>query len=115
MLPSCRVVISKLIKRKDYSKANKVNEEVNQLINEQNVLQIDNSNIKENHLGKRGLHLNDKGNTILAGNILNKIRDLYWCDINEFDIDFSILDNSFCEPQTNSVNIDKSMIYILTR
>ena len=77
MLPNGRVVIRKLIKRKDNSDANQINEEVNQLINMENVIQIDNNNINENHLGKRGLHLNDKGNAILAGNILKKLRDLY--------------------------------------
>ena len=78
MLPNCTVIISKLVKRKDNKIANKTNEEVNQLINSQtDVIQIDNSNIKEIHLGKRGLHLNEKGNAILARNILNKLRDMY--------------------------------------
>ena len=97
MLPNGKVVISKLIKRKDNSDANQINEEVDQLINVENVIQIDNNNINENHLGKRGLHLNDKGNAILAGNILNKLRDLYWYDFDELD--------KFCKPQTKSVNV----------
>ena len=62
--------VEQKIKRKDHKIANKTNEEVNQLINSQtDVIQIDNSNIKEIHLGKRGLHLNEKGNAILARNI----------------------------------------------
>ena len=36
---------------------------------------LDNSNIKEKNLGRRGLHLNAQGNATLASNFLNTIRN----------------------------------------
>ena len=39
---------------------------------------IDNVNIKEVHLGKKGLHLNKKGKNRLELNFLQKLRNLWW-------------------------------------
>ena len=77
ILPTCSVIISQLIKRTDNRIANRTIEAVNLMINSENIIQIDNSNINENHLGKRGLHLNEQGNSILAANLLHKIRSQY--------------------------------------
>ena len=77
ILPTCSVIISQLIKRTDNRVANRTIEAVNLMINSENIIQIDNSNINENHLGKRGLHLNEQGNSILAANLLHKIRSQY--------------------------------------
>ena len=39
-----------------------------------NVEYIENNNTKEEHLGKKKLHLNRRGNTILANNLLKFLR-----------------------------------------
>ena len=62
---------------------------------------MDNKNIKEKHLGKRGLHLNAQANAILASKILSAIRnqersllsDLAFSDIIFIDDNLS-LDNN---------------------
>ena len=77
ILPTCSVIISQLIKRTDNRVANRTIEAVNLMINSENVMQKDNSNINENHLVKLGLHLNEQGNSILAANLLHKIRSQY--------------------------------------
>ena len=73
-LPSCNIIISNPTKRTDDVTAHKTNEEVIRLIKSTDINFIDNGNIKEKHLGKRGLHLNARGNSMLAGNLLNAIR-----------------------------------------
>ena len=73
-LPKCDVIISSLIKRTDDVKAHRTNEEVNKLIKASSIEFIDNSNIKEKQLGKRGLHLNNRGNSSMASNLLNAVR-----------------------------------------
>ena len=40
----------------------------------------DNSNIIEEHLRGKKLHLDKRGNSILANNILSYVRDSYWID-----------------------------------
>ena len=74
-LPKCNVFISNLIKRIDNRKTNGVCEKVNTMLKGSNYLILDNSNIKEKHLRKRGLHLNAQGDAILASNFLNAIRN----------------------------------------
>ena len=38
---------------------------------------IDNGNLKEEHLGQKKLHLNKKGNSILANNFLKFLRSIF--------------------------------------
>ena len=59
-IPSCQVVISCLIRRSDSVKANKTAEKVNNFIKLAKF--VDNGNITNKHLGRRGLHLNNNGN-----------------------------------------------------
>ena len=73
-IPSCQIVISCLIRRSDNVKANKTAEKVNSFIKLAKLNFIDNVNITDKHLGRRGLHLNHNGNTIFAKNLLNAIR-----------------------------------------
>ena len=73
-IPSCQVVVSCLVKRSDNFKANKTAEKVNSFIKLAKLNFIDNVNITDKHLGRRGLHLNHNGNTIFAKNLLNAIR-----------------------------------------
>ena len=47
---------------------------------QKNIDFVDNSNIIEEHLGSKKLHLNKRGNSILAKNILKFLRDSYWND-----------------------------------
>ena len=50
-------------------------EKVNTLLKGSNNRVVDNSNIKEKQLGKRGLRLNAQGDAILASNFRNAIRN----------------------------------------
>ena len=73
-LPECKVIVSSIIKRTDNQKANAVCEKVNRLLKSSDLCVLDNSNIKEKCLGKRGLHLNMQGNAVFASNLLNAIK-----------------------------------------
>ena len=72
-LAKYRVIISNLIVRTDNTKANYTIRKTNRLIKELQIQTVDNSNISENHLGKRALHLNQEGNTVLVSNLLHAI------------------------------------------
>ena len=98
-IPSCQVVISCLIRRSDNVKANKTAEKVNNFIKLAKLKFIDNGNITDKHLGRRGLHLNRNRNIIFVKNLLNAIRS--WCENN--DLVFNIYENSFIKA-TNNVN-----------
>ena len=74
-LPKNRVIISNLIARTDNTKANSTIRKTNRLIKELQIQTVDNSNISGKHLGKRGLHLNQEGNTVFASNLLHAIRN----------------------------------------
>ena len=74
MLPNCKIVISNIIVRTDNNNANRTNEKVNSMLKWLEIDILDNSYIKEKHLGKRGLHLNSNGNALFAKNILNIVR-----------------------------------------
>ena len=70
-LPKCNAIISSLIRRK----TNGVCEKVNALLKASKYRVLDNSNIKEKHLEKRGLHLNAQGNEVLASKLLIAVRN----------------------------------------
>ena len=96
-IPSCQVVISCLIRRSDNVKANKTAEKVNNFIKLAKLKFIDNGNITDKHLGRRGLHLNHNGNIIFAKNLLNASKS--WCQSN--DLVFNIYENSFIKATKN--------------
>ena len=75
ILPKCDVTSGNLIMRADKRKAAEINEEVNRLIKSANINFVENSNINEKQLGKRGLRLNIQGNKMFARNLLNAIRN----------------------------------------
>ena len=75
LLQKCRIIISKLILRTDSTKANTTVQNTNRLIKELQILTANNSNISEQHLGNRGLYLNQEGNTVFASNLLHAIRN----------------------------------------
>ena len=99
-IPSCQVVISCLIRRSDNVKANKTAEKVNNFIKLAKLKFIDNGNITDKHLGRRGLHLNHNGNIIFAKNLLNASKS--WCQSN--DLVFNIYENSFIKATKNVVD-----------
>ena len=74
MLPNCKVVISNLIVRTDDVFTNNRNEKVNKMLRKLDIDILENNNIKEKHLGKRGLHLNAYGNALLFKKLLNIVR-----------------------------------------
>ena len=65
-----------LIVGTDNTKANSTIRKTNRLIKELQIQTVDNSNTREKHLGKRGLHLNEEGNTVFASNLLHIIRNV---------------------------------------
>ena len=76
-LPECLVIISSPINRLDDHKKAITIRNVNVILkNMSEISLIDNNNIIAKHLGKRKLHLNISGSTILARNILDKLRSI---------------------------------------
>ena len=71
-LPSCRIVLSKLIIQYDDGKANLPIHNVKHLSALQSEC-IENDNINSQHLGRKELHLNPKGKGRLALNFLKQI------------------------------------------
>ena len=73
-----KIVFSSIITRKDRKNIDKKVSEVNSYLknycSQKNIDFIDNSNLKEEHLGQKKLHLNKKGNSILANNFLKFLR-----------------------------------------
>ena len=61
-LLKCNIILRNLVKRTDNQKTNGVCEKVNTLLKASNYRVLDNSNFREKHLGKRGLHLNAQDN-----------------------------------------------------
>ena len=73
-LPQCKVWLSTPTLRTDNAKATlTVSQLVNHLLN-LNIDVIDNRNIKNRHLSRKCLHLNDSGSKLLARNYLEKMK-----------------------------------------
>ena len=70
----CKVIISLPIRRKDNLKANKILSDVREKIISLKLDTINNSNIADEQLGRRGLHLNQHANARFAQNLINKLR-----------------------------------------
>ena len=75
------MVISSLITRKDMKDLNtkvvEVNSRLKNFCSQKNIDFIDDTNIKEEHLGNKKLHLNKRGNTVLANNLLKYLRSAF--------------------------------------
>ena len=78
--PNTKLVFSSVILRKDKKDISKKVGETNQRLKnyckQKNIDFVGNSIIEE-HLGSTKLHLNKRGNSILAKNILKHLRDSY--------------------------------------
>ena len=98
--PNTKVVFSSLIIRKD-KKVVEVNSRLKNLCAQKNIDFIDNANIKEEHLGNKKLHLNKRGNTVLANNLLKYLRSAFW------DVDFlnCYLESNNSESNSKSLDI----------
>ena len=76
-LPSTSIAFSSIINRKDKTNIQKTltdtNARLKNFCKQKGISFIDNSGIKEFHLGKKKLHLNKKGNSAFAKNLLHHI------------------------------------------
>ena len=75
-LPNATVMISTPIKRTDQSSAGKIIEELNRKIRSLRLSTVDNNNIGPKEIGRKGLHLNDKGVSKFASNLVAKLRSI---------------------------------------
>ena len=75
-LPNAKVVISTPTIRIDQAKASLTVRKITEKLISENIETIDNSNIEANHLGRKGLHLNQRGNTQLAMNFISAFRKM---------------------------------------
>ena len=75
-LPSYVVIISEPILRLDNAKANFTIKHLSDKLRNLNIKLLPNRNITNDHLSKRGLHLNERGTGRLALNIITCIRHL---------------------------------------
>ena len=72
--PTANIVFSSLIVRRDDREAAKVVEETNRKLKHLDTPLMDNSNLTEDFLGRRGLHLNYSGTKRLAMNLIKVLR-----------------------------------------
>ena len=76
-----KIAFSSIVTRKDRKNIDKkvleVNSHLKNYCSQKNIDFIDNSNIKEEHLGVKKLHLNKRGNSVLASNILKYLRSTF--------------------------------------
>ena len=75
--PNTAISFSNIIIRKERNNLEKcranTNSRLQNFCKQKNIGLIDNENLKENHLGIKKLHLNGRGNTLFAQNLLNFI------------------------------------------
>ena len=75
-LPRAKVIISLPIVRTDTNKASCIQRNLKIKLQRSFFPCLDNSNVGLSHLGKKGLHLNNHGNKIMARNIISLIKRL---------------------------------------
>ena len=74
--PAANIVFSALIDRYDDNIAARVVQETNTKLKHLDTPLIDNNNIIRDHVGRRGLHLNNRGTTRLALNFITMLKQL---------------------------------------
>ena len=88
-----------------------VSQLVNHLLN-LNIDVIDNRNIKNRHLSRKGLHLNGSGSTLLARNFSEKMK-LFWVDkrwssiIKDNKLEYLSKDDSYDNPSGKTGHKEK--------
>ena len=75
-LPSCKIYYSLPTIRIDNSRANSIRRNLIMKVKKLNYLFMNNSNISEYHLGRKGLHFNAHGVRKMASNIISFIKQL---------------------------------------
>ena len=79
--PNTKVAFSSIVIRKDKKDISKTVQDTNSRLkiycSQKNIDFIQNSNIMEEHLGVKKLHLNKKGNSLLANNFLKYLRSTF--------------------------------------
>ena len=75
-LPATKLIISLPIVRSDNKIANQIVKTLNLKLRKSHYDLLDNSNLNLSHLGRRGLHLNEHGTKVMAGNIISLIKHL---------------------------------------
>ena len=75
-LPNCVIIISSLTERIDKRQAGVISKIVNAKLKLLDIHLLNNDNIKQEHLGKKGLHLNKFGTCRIAMNIISLIKRL---------------------------------------
>ena len=80
--PNTKLVFSSILIRKDKKgiskKVTDINSRLKNYCQQKHLDFIDNSNILEEHLGNRKLHLNKRGNSVLANNFIKYLRSSFW-------------------------------------
>ena len=77
-LPNTKIIFCQLPLRRDNPKAEATRQSVNSMlpsITEYAI--INNENIDERHLSRKGLHLNNKGTSLLAKNVIEYVRSQF--------------------------------------
>ena len=76
LVPECEVIVSTPVRRFDNKATSNIIDLVNKKIPGIGPNIITNSNIGSSDIGRRGLHLNDRGSKKLANNISRKLRSI---------------------------------------
>ena len=100
--PNTKVAFSSIVTRKDKKDISKTVQDTNSRLkiycSQKNIDFIQNSNIMEEHLGVKKLHLNKKGNSLLANNFLKYLRSTFWDDIDSNCFEVNVNE---CESKLN--------------
>ena len=84
--PQTKLVFSSLIVLKDKKNIDKevldTNARLKNFCNQKNIDYIDYINFKEDHLGIKKLHLDKRGNSVFAQNLLRYLPSKYWENVN---------------------------------
>ena len=99
--PDAKIVFSNIIYWKDRRNTDKqridTNARLKNFCNQKNIPLIDNGNIKEEHLGVKKLHLNRRGNSLFAKNLLGFIEQNWNCSCKA--------DVSICSEDVSNVSL----------
>ena len=95
--PGTKIAFSNIVYRKDKRNIDKqridTNSRFRNFCSQKNISLIDDSNIREEHLGVKKLHLNRRGNSLFAKNLLDFIENK-WISESKGDITISLEDVS---------------------
>ena len=106
--PDCKnIVVSSAIIRTDKQEANIILKKYNNILKQEEKKVIFHNNITPSHLNKDGLHLNFNGSTVLAGNLLSRIR-MFWCTMDSNE-QISLSNEQHENDRINSSNYNSSI------